>query len=127
MVMVSAARRGHSLPELIVATTFLAATLVAVGGGAVLGARWTDRAATVQRAVRVARGVLDSLAAASETRPGSRGIDGLRLMWTSDGDAIRVEVSTGPERPPLVVLEGARLPDAPVLPDAGSAPGPVAP
>ncbi len=110
---------GHSLPELIVAVTFLAATLVAVGGTAVLGSRWTHRGARVQAAVRVAEGVLDSLAAVPEAGSGAGVFDGLRVSWSVEERAIRVEVST-PDGLPLAVLDGGRLPAVPVLPDAGA-------
>lgn len=113
-------RSGHSLPELIVAVTFLATTLVAVGGTAVLGGRWTGRAVKVQKATRLAAVVLDSLAAVPAAGSGSRDVAGLRVAWRSVGSAgIRVQVSSGSGGPPLVVLEGARTPAVPVLPDVG--------
>ena len=112
------ARPGHSLPELIVAMTFLGSTLVAVGGTAVLGARWTGSAATVQEAVRVAEHVVDSLAALPDPAPGATDVAGLRVGWSVSGHAVRVEVSA-PTGPALLVLTGPRLPAVPVLPDVG--------
>jgi len=122
MVNRSADRAGHSLPELIVATTFLAATLVAVGGSALLGARWTDRAATRQRALWLAEQVLDSLATLPGAGPGHADVEGLRLTWTDTGDGHRVEVRTTGDGPLLVILEAARVPEVPVLPDVGTDP-----
>ena len=112
-------RHGHSLPELVVAVTFLASTLVAVGGTAVLGARWTARAATVQGAIRVAEHVLDSLAVLADPEPGEALVERLHARWSVSGRSVRVEVSA-PDGPTLVVLTGPRIPAVPVLPDVGS-------
>lgn len=113
------ARAGHSLPELIVAVTFLATTLVAVGGMAVMGARWTARGAAMQEAVRIAGSVLDSLAFLPRAVGGASEVDGFAVTWSVDGVAIRVDVGEG-STDSLVVLEGAVLPDLPVLPAAGT-------
>lgn len=113
-------RAGHSLPELIVAVMFLASSLVAVGASAVLGARWTARAAAFQDAIRVASAVLDSVAAAPAVTTGGRSIDGFRVRWVAGPDGvIVVRVFAGPE--PIVQLAGVRIPPVPVLPDAGAA------
>lgn len=111
-------RPGHSLPELIVAVTFLATTLVAVGGTAVMGARWTARGAATQEAVRLAGRVLDSLAVVPGAIGGASEADGFAVAWSVTGTTIRVEVGAG-SGDPLVVLEGAVMPELPVLPDAG--------
>lgn len=118
MVRRRCARPGHSLPELIVAVTFLATTLVAVGGTAVLGARWTARGTAAQEAVRIADGVLDSLAAVSGAGDGAGEVDGFRVTWSAAPAAIRVEVGVD-SGPPLVVLKGIPVPRLPALPDAG--------
>lgn len=117
--MPRAVRSGHSLPELIVAVTFLATTLVAVGGTAVVGARWTARGAATQEAIRIAGRVLDSLAVVPAAVGGTGEVDGFVVVWSAAGAGIRVEVRAGPDDP-LVVLEGAPVPDLPVLPDAGT-------
>lgn len=113
-------RAGHSLPELVVAVVFLASSLVAVGASAVLGARWTARAASLQDATRVAAAVLDSVAAAPAVITGDRSIDGFRVRWAASPDGvILVRVFAGPE--PIVQLAGVRIPPVPVLPDAAAA------
>ncbi|MFO7892289.1 MAG: hypothetical protein R6U63_01030 [Longimicrobiales bacterium] len=125
MVTPTEARPGHSLPELIVAVTFLATTLVAVGGMAVLGGRWTVRAVAVQEAVRVGGAVLDSLVVAGAAGSGAVVSDGFQVRWDAgEGARIRVEVATTVDAEPLVVLEGEPLPRVPVLPDVGAGAAP---
>lgn len=129
--MVRRVRPGHSLPELIVAVTFLATSMVAVGGMAVLGGRWTARAVDRQEAVRLAGAVLDSVAGLGAASTGSAEAEGFRVRWrvadggagdggTDEGAGIRVVVSRGVDGPPLAVLWGRRLPPARVLPDEGA-------
>lgn len=107
--------------------TFLAASLVAVGSSAVLGARWTGQAAARQQAARLAAGVLDSLAVLPEAGTGQLLVDGLVVRWGGGPVGIRVSVSAGPDGPVLAELEGARVPEVPTLADpdvADSAAGP---
>lgn len=100
------------------AVTFLAVTLVAVGGTTVLGGRRLGRAVAVQQATRLAASVLDSLTSAGASDSGSRPTDRFRVVWSAaSADAIRVQVST-PDGEVLAVLEGAEIPVVPVLPDA---------
>ena len=112
-------RAGHSLPELIVAVTFLATTIGGIGGATVLGARWTADAVARQQAVGFAATVLDSLVADSTAASGEAVVEGLTVRWTAGaGGRIRVEVSR-PGHRPLAHLEGVRH-SALTLPDAGA-------
>lgn len=125
MVTPIGSRPGHSLPELIVAVTFLATTLVAVGGMAVLGGRWTTRAVALQEAVRAGGVVLDSLVVAGASGTGSVASGRFRVRWDAgEGTRIRVEVARAVDAGPLVVLEGESLPRVPVLPDVGAGAAP---
>ena len=111
-------RAGHSLPELIVAVTFLAATAAAVGNLAVFGARRTAEAVGRQHAVRTAEIVLDSLVAAPPAAVGGTVRGGHAVRWAPDGDDwIRVIVSPRTGAGPPVTLRGRVVPDVPVLPD----------
>ena len=113
---------GHSLPELIVAMTFLGATVVAVGGTALLAEQRSGRAAATQRATRIAAAALDSLARADPVTPGGRSEAGLAVTWTVAGDRVRVTVATA-DGLGLVTLVGDPVPTVPVLPD--ERPGPA--
>lgn len=115
-------RSGHSLPELVVAVTFLATSLLAVGASTVLGARWTARAAARQEAVRLAGTVLDSMTAFPVSTEGDTTIDGFSIRWGTGPDGgTTVRVSAGNGGPVLAELEGYRLPVLPVLPDRDAA------
>lgn len=111
-------RRGHSLPELIVAVTFLGIALGCVGASSVLGARWAGDALRRQKAARVASAVLDSLAAAPSATSGSREDTRWRVAWSVDATEgpVRVTVDT-PAGRRLLELEGWRALPVPVLPD----------
>jgi type II secretory pathway pseudopilin PulG len=93
-------RRGHSLPELIVALTLLGATLAGVASTAVLGSRWTTDAVMRQRALTLAESVLDSLVG-SPGMPGSGEVTDLAPPWVvqwaveplTDTGAARVRVT----------------------------------
>ena len=124
MVGRTRARAGHSLPELIVAVTFLSTTVVAVGGTAVLGARWTGRAVLRQEAVRRAAAILDSVATAPGPRSGQGSSGGLTSRWRVDGGrgTIRVIVLPTAGGSVLVTLTGRVAPTVPVLPDDSAAP-----
>ena len=116
--MVSAGRTGHSLPELIVAVTVLAATVPAVGGMAVLAARVAGDAVARQEALRLGAEVLDSVADAGFTTPGSRSRAGIVADWSADPapGAFRVTV-VGTAGRTLLTLRGRPSPRIPVLPD----------
>lgn len=112
-------RPGHSLPELIVAVTFLGASLCAVGATAALGAGWTSRAVMRQDAVRAAAATLDSLLAAPAVAHGQRTLGPVSLRWTtSDAPAgLEVEVTAaGPDGRELARLAAPWTPAAPLLP-----------
>jgi Tfp pilus assembly protein PilV len=91
---------GHSLPELVVALTFLGASLTAMASAAVLASRWTGDAVDRQRALTVAEAVLDSLLElADPPEPGSAGIEAWTAAWAVDSagtpNARVVEVAAG--------------------------------
>ena len=116
-------RAGHSIPELIVAMTFLAATGVAVGGMAVLGERVSATAVARQAAVRLAAAVLDSVARAPAASPGQLSVNGLKAVWESgpESGAVRVTVAPTAGGPPLASLHGRRVPYVMTLPDENAA------
>lgn len=115
--MVAGPRRpGHSLPELIVAVVFLAATAGAVGSLAVVGAHRTAVATGQQAAVRVAEAVLDSLLAEPPVFPGGATRGPHVVRWGPEGaSGARVTV-TMPSGSAVVLSGRAGLP-VPVLPD----------
>lgn len=80
-------RRGHSLPELLVALTVLGTTLAGVATAALTGSRWTRDAALRQQALAVAEAALDSLLQLTAP-PGSGrepiGAAGLTIAWESE-------------------------------------------
>ena len=119
-------RAGHSLPELIVAVAFLATTVTAVGGMAVLGARWTAEAVLRQEAVRAAGAVLDSVMVAGVSGPGERTHGALTLRWTLDGQRVTVTATEPGRETPLARLSGRPVPAIDVLPDSGTL-GPAPP
>ena len=112
---------GHSLVELIVAMTFLASTVVAVGGTALLAEQRSGRAVATQRATRLAAAALDSVARAGGTTAGNRSEAGLTLRWGPIGDRIRV-TAVDPAGITLVTLVGDPVPYVPVLADERSGP-----
>ena len=112
-------RQGHSLVELIVTLTFLAATLGAIAGGAVAAVRWTSSAARQQEALAVAASTLDSLLASPAPEAGSGEVRGWSVGWEiapdSAGRMVRVVASdsrTGLE----AAITGLWIPVPPVLP-----------
>lgn len=118
-------RRGHSLPELIVAVTFLGASLGAVGTTAAAAAGRTRGAVLQQQAVREAGALLDSLLEASPIEDGERQVGSVAFRWAAiaSGATTRVEVTgTGPAGRELVRLEGQWFPAEEALPweDAGA-------
>lgn len=91
-------RAGHTLAELVVAITFLGATLSGLAAAALVGARWTRDAVLRQEALAVATATLDSLLALpAPPDPGGREAAPLpgALAWAvsdrDDGAAV-VEV-----------------------------------
>lgn len=112
-------RRGHSLPELIVAVTFLGASLGAVGATAAAAAGRTRDAVLKQEAVRQAGAILDSLLAAPRLEDGERQLTGAGFRWTvlETGATPRVEVmATGPGGRELVRIEARWFPAEEPLP-----------
>lgn len=112
-------RRGHSLPELIVAVTFLGASLGAVGTTAAAAAARTRTAVLQQEAVREAAAILDSLLAAPVVQDGNRELPGIALRWITVGSGAtpRVEVTAiGPNGRDWVRLEAPWFPPEEALP-----------
>lgn len=110
-------RRGHSLPELIVAVTFLGIALGCVGASSVLGAQWAGDALRRQAAVRVASAVLDSLIAAPVATTGYREDTRWRVAWSVEAaeGPVRVTVDT-PAGQRLLEVDGWRALPVPVIP-----------
>lgn len=117
--MVTRCRPGHSLPELIVAVTFLGACLGVVGATAAAAASRTRGAVLQQEAVRRAGTVLDSLLAAPGVQDGELQLAGVTIHWAvlESGATPLVEVgSTGPDGRELVRLEARWFPPEGPLP-----------
>lgn len=119
-------RPGHSLPELIVALTFLAVTLSAIASGAVVALRGTAEAVRRQEATTLALALLDSILAGPEPAAGRRDAPGFVAVWgTSDGGPAR-GVSVNVRAPDeeggrtLARLQGVWIPLPPALPPADS-------
>lgn len=119
------ARRGHSLPELIVALTLLGVALAGTAGAAVMGSRWTTEGAVRQGALSVAQTVVDSLTrlpdaptAGADVWAGSGGV----IQWdveTAQVPAaawVRVRVMTRAGDRSLAELHGLWVPPIPTLP-----------
>jgi Tfp pilus assembly protein PilV len=134
MVSRGGVRAGHSLPELLVAMTFLAATLAAMASTAVLATRWTSDALLRQRALSIAEAALDSLAALP-VRPTAGGRPAPEPPWivrweVTPADAagesgaasgsraagLQVTVTTADAPVPAVELRGLWIPSLPALP-----------
>ncbi len=113
-------RPGHSLAELIVAITLLAAGLVGVGATSTLATRRGSFALRQQEAVFAAAAVLDSLVLAPDATAGLREHGGWRIRWTAAAGQLVVTAETV-DGLMLVELEGRSAPAVPVLPDAGLA------
>lgn len=116
-------RPGHSLPELVVAVTFLGVALGCVGASTLLGARWAADALRRQEAVRIATAALDSLARVPEPESGALDSPRWRLEWIAgDGGDLEITVRTLDGRR-LTRLEGRSVPPIPVLPDLSTQEG----
>jgi Tfp pilus assembly protein PilV len=116
-------RPGHSLPEVLVALTFLGASLTAMASAAVLASRWTGDAVGRQHALAVAEAVLDSLTGLPDApQPGSRDVDRWTIEWTVDSVApatarmIRLTAWRAGPGPPSVQLRGVWVAPALALP-----------
>jgi Tfp pilus assembly protein PilV len=116
-------RPGHSLPEVLVALTFLGASLTAMASAAVLASRWTGDAVGRQHALAVAEAVLDSLTGLPDApQPGSRDVDRWTIEWTVDSVApatarmIRLTAWRAGPGPPSVELRGVWVAPALALP-----------
>ncbi|MFP4623121.1 MAG: hypothetical protein ACLFRX_02970 [Gemmatimonadota bacterium] len=110
-------RRGHSLPELIVAVTFLGVGVAAVSASTILGARWTGDAVARQRAVDLAAATLDSLVACAAPTSGSGEVDGLRVEWRAHDDGRLTVTVLRPDGGVVSTLHGRSVSGIPVLPD----------
>lgn len=84
--MVSGARRGFSLVELLVALTVFGAGVLGIAAAAMLASGVLRRAAAEQDATRYAALLLDSIATASTIASGMTEAAGLRAVWTADAD-----------------------------------------
>ena len=116
------ARPGHSLPELIVAVTFLGVALTGVGASSVLGARWAMDAVRKQEALRLAAATLDSLRTAPNPGSGRSRTGTWSVEWLMHGDErVRVTVSSLDGRR-FSEIEGRRTPPIAVLRDSAVAP-----
>jgi type II secretory pathway pseudopilin PulG len=108
-------RAGHSLPELVVALTFLGASLTAMASTAVLATRWTGHEVARQQALSVAETILDSLALASDPPVvGTADRERWTIGWAVDSvapalRALRVTVDIPADPMPPVELRGLWL------------------
>jgi hypothetical protein len=124
MVTAPAARPGHSLPEVIVAMTFLAATFGALVSATELASRRTAEAVVRQRALAVAGAVLDSLVHLPHLPAAGAG-HAAGLPWPVEWEVepahdlplawIDVVVGRREGREPLVLLSGVWAPLPPEL------------
>lgn len=114
-------RRGHSLPELIVAIALLGTAVAAVGASSVVGARWAAEGFARQEAVRAGMAVLDSLAAVASPSAGSRVGERLTVRWRVEpmagGAVIRATVLTVDGGRVLASLIGPVVPAIAIHPD----------
>ena len=122
MVSPPPGRPGHSLPELIVALTFLAVTLSAIASGSVVALRATAEAVRRQEASALGLALLDSIIAGPEPVAGRRDAPGLVAEWAiGDAGPVR-DVSLTLRLPdedggrPLVRLQGVWIAPPPALP-----------
>jgi Tfp pilus assembly protein PilV len=116
-------RPGHTLAEVLVALTFLGASLTAMASAAVLASRWTGDAVGRQQALAVAEAVLDSLTGLPDApQPGARDVERWTLEWAVDsvGPAkarmIRLTAWTAERGPHSVQLSGVWVAPALALP-----------
>jgi Tfp pilus assembly protein PilV len=116
-------RPGHSLAELLVALTFVGASLTAMASAAVLASRWTGDAVGRQHALAVAEAVLDSLTGLPDApQPGARDVEHWTVEWAVDsvGPAtartIRLTAWRTGGGPPSVQLRGVWVAPALALP-----------
>lgn len=117
-------RAGHSLPELIVAVTFLGVAMGGVAASTLLGARWAADALLRQEAMRAAGSTLDSIAAVPGPASGVRVSPRWRLRWIVEGGSERLTVIVETlDGRPLARLDGRSVPVLPVLPDPPSQDG----
>jgi prepilin-type N-terminal cleavage/methylation domain-containing protein len=116
------ARRGHSLPELIVALTLLGVALAGTAGAAFMGSRWTTDGAARQEALSVAQAVADSLTGLpAAPGPGTVVWDGSGwiIQWDVEGVAapeaawVRVRVMTRAGDRSLAQLHALWVPPIP--------------
>ena len=116
-------RAGHSLPELVVALTFLGVSMGAVGAAGLAGVERSARAARATEAMLVATAVLDSAAVpGAPAAAGAAVRDVWRVEWQPTGPLhARVLVYHRRETVPVVDLE-LPLPPAPPPPSLPALP-----
>lgn len=116
-------RPGHSLVEMVVALTFLGASLAAITAAGVLSTRRTLDAIRLQEATALAAAILDSVAAGTAPVAGERRSPWGLLEWdvrSSESGSSRVGVRLrGPGvTDTLDLVLGGWIPPAPILPAA---------
>jgi Tfp pilus assembly protein PilV len=118
-----AAPAGHSIPELIVALTFLAAALAAVTSSTLLASRWTTDAVLRQRALSAAEAALDSITARPDL-PSRGSHSSSDPPWTTEWEVVPLLTDDGAVSGyrsgsalvrVTVTLEGALAPAAELL------------
>jgi prepilin-type N-terminal cleavage/methylation domain-containing protein len=104
-------RAGFSLVELIVALALLSVAMIALAGTAAVAQRFFADAAAMDRGVRAAAEVIDSLGHVPAPVSGRRTIDGVRVEWNvgQDEQILRIDVTAADERTgAAITFSGAR-------------------
>ena len=105
--MVTAARHGFTLIELIIAMVLLAIGLMALTGALTVALRETASARLQHAALRAAGSVADSLALAASSDAGSLRRPGYAVWWTPQscalGTCVRVSVDAAGDTSSLLV------------------------
>ncbi|HUG41474.1 MAG TPA: hypothetical protein VMM12_13385 [Longimicrobiales bacterium] len=113
-------RSGHSLAELLVALSFLGATLGAIASGTVVAARTTAGAVHRQHGLSAAAAALDSVLAAPDPASAADRQPGIILVWTvapeRHGRVVRVRALDAGSGAGLADLEGFWIAAPPTLP-----------
>lgn len=113
-------RPGHSLAELLVALTVLAATAGAVAGASAAAARTATVLVRRQEALSLAAATLDSLVAAPDPRGGAGVADRFHVRWTVEAIAAARRLSVhvvDPAAEAQARLETVWAPPPPAYPE----------